>query len=96
MKLYPKSFVPPLVDTKPIVSAQKKTAVLTKMKAYMEAEARGFRLKELIDYVQDELHADGLHVRDDEVGKWVKVVDEEWGWHPSAPVEIEELPKVKK
>ena len=89
MKLYPKSFVPPVADTKPVVSPQKKAAVLTKMKAHMETEGRGFYLKELIDYVQDELHADNLHVRDDEVAKWVKAVDEDWGWHQAEPVELE-------
>lgn len=96
MKFYPKSYVPPVVDDKPVVSEAKKTEVLENMKVYMETEGRGFFLKELIDHVQDELHADNLHVRDDEVAGWIKVVDEEWGWHAEPEVEPEVEPKAKK
>ena len=91
MKLYPKDFSPPVVDDKPVVSSQKKTAVLGKMKAHMIAGNRGFHVKELVDFVQAELHKENLHVRDDEVAKWVKVVDKDWGWHPAEPIEPAEI-----
>ena len=87
-KLYPKDFVPPVVDDKPVVSKTKQTAVLNKLKAHMTAGDRGFHKKELIDFVQAELHKTHLHVRDNEVAEWIKVVDEKWGWHP--PVEVVE------
>ena len=88
MKLYPKDFSPPVVDDQPVVSASKKTAVLNKMKAHMIAGARGFEIKELVDFVQAELHKTHLHVRDDEVAEWVRDTDKAWGWHP--PVEVTE------
>jgi len=95
MKLYPKDFSPVVVDDKPVVSAAKKTEVLNKMKAHMTSSNRGFYKKELIDFVQAELHKTHLHARDDDVAEWIEDVDKEWGWHPSAesvePIEGEEV-----
>jgi len=94
-KYYPKSYTPPVVDTAPVVSASKKTAVLIKLKAHMEADNRGFFLKELINFVQAELLKTHLHVRDDEVAGWIEAMDADWGWHE--PVEaIEMEPEVEK
>ena len=94
MLIYHPDYTPMSVVEKPVVSAAKKAAALNKMKAHMDT-TRGYRLKELVEVVQSELHKDNLHIKDEEVAEWVKVVDQEWGWHAPEPVDIDIEPKEK-
>lgn len=92
-KVYPPTYEPETIEN-PIVPTSKKTAALDKMKLHM-SENRGYFLKELIDFVQSDLHADSIHIRDAEVADWVREVDADWGWHPkvSLPLDGKGIPK---
>jgi len=72
-----------------VVSQTKKNSAIAAVKAHM-TENRGYYIKELVEVVQAELHADDIHIRDDEVGVWIKELDANWGWHPEPePVDPE-------
>lgn len=92
MKIYPPTYVPP-IEEKPVVTAAQKIAAIDAVKMHM-TENRGYDFKELLDVAQASLHADGMHMRDKEVGVWIHELNETWAWHPE-PVDIEGGPKGK-
>jgi len=94
MLVYPPTYEKEVVESV-AVSQAKKDSVVAKVKAHM-VDNRGYYIKELVEVAQAELHADDIHIRDDEVGVWIKELDAEWGWHAPTPVEFEPEPKAQK
>ena len=94
MMIYHPDYIPEQVEPKPSVSTAKKNAALNAVKAHMDT-TRGYQIKELVEVVQAELHADDIHIKDEEVAVWIKDLDAEWGWHPVTPVDLGLEPKEK-
>lgn len=81
-KLYPKDWVETPVQ-KYKLTAQKKTSIKNKIKTFVDAP-KAYR--EIIDYIQKDLHAENKYVGDEEIVILIQIVDAEW--HP-----IMEVPK---
>jgi len=89
-KIYPPTYKAPAKDTKPKVSDERKAELIDMVKAHM-TENRAYQVRELLDLIQAELYAENIHIKNDEIVGWLKELEQDWGWHPTAV--SEEIPK---
>ena len=87
MKIYPPTYVPEVKTEKPTVTAKRRVEMVDSIKAHMK-ENRGYLIKELIDFVQAELIAENIHVRDKDVKVWLLDLNDKWGWKPPVSVDV--------
>jgi len=86
MLLYPPTYTAPEPPEPIVLSEAEVTWVRGHLQAHM-SENRGYRLRELIDFIQDEIATQhpNRHYGNDVIRTVILELDAEWGWHP--PVE---------
>ena len=89
-KIYPPTYVIQVKNTSSKVPKERKAELISMVKAHM-TENRAYPIRELLDFIQANLYTDNIHIKNDEIVGWLKELEQDWGWHPTAV--SEEIPK---